>query len=92
MLVSRVAAERLRTAAPPSSLPARSLATRAAEEDHEIMAEKNLEDHTISPESGISSYAVWEARNSETFLRVKASSSPMHEGTAKACGYVGQSL
>jgi len=26
-----------------------------AEEDHEIMAEKNLEDHTISPESGISS-------------------------------------
>jgi len=27
----------------------------SAEEDHEIMAEKNLEDHTISPESGISS-------------------------------------
>jgi hypothetical protein len=26
-----------------------------AEEDHEIMAEKNLEDNTISPESGISS-------------------------------------
>ena len=26
-----------------------------AGEDHEIMAEKNLEDHTISPESGISS-------------------------------------